>query len=339
MTTPVGDGGSAIDPTVPSDTPIPTPTPTDTPTDQDVRDLATQLTAPQLSFDPADVRKGIIAAVAATASPPSVSLTLSGDDTVIPGVVALDSYSPVVGDTVLVIKQGTNIFVLGQLNDTGVGVENGWQTVGGVSYRVVIDNGDQRVQFKGSYAASGTSLFTLPSGYAPSVTRTILCGRDGESTSVLVQIATSGAVTVVNGTVTIGTDNSSPAGTAASTAPSGTTGGTAPGGSTATVTNGNTGSTGSDVSGTTGSLNPVVGSGTTSSHAHTIGHLHDAGGLSAGGHTHSNPSHWHQIFVDSHTHSVTTTGHTHTVSTTAHSHTQTLALPTTVYFDETGFFR
>jgi hypothetical protein len=317
----------AVDPTVPSETAVPTPVPSTSPTSDEIRDLATQLTQPQIPFDPAEIRKGIITTVNATTTPPNVSLTMSGDATVIDGVVALDSYSPVVGDTVLVIKQGTNIFVLGQINDSGAGSANGWQTAGGVSYRVVIDNGDQKVQLKGSYAVSGTALFTLALGFRPTVTRTLVAGRDGASTSILVQIATSGAVTLVNGTTTIGTD----------TLAAGVSGSTGPFGGTDVPSTGSTAGSGTfDVFGSSGltHLTDNDTSGTTTSPAHVHhtegtgnpGHTHGAGSYGAQSHSHTM----------SHTHNLTVNGHTH--STPAHAHTQTLALPANVYFDSLEFF-
>lgn len=58
---------------------------------------------------------GSVAAVSSATSPPSVSVTMNGDPTVIAGVSFLDSYSPVVGDNVILSKQGTSLIILGSV--------------------------------------------------------------------------------------------------------------------------------------------------------------------------------------------------------------------------------
>lgn len=184
----------------------------------EISQLVDQLSKPDIPFDPATIRKGTITASNPTASPPNVSLTISGDDTTtIDAVRYIDSYSPVVGDTVLIIKQGTDIVVLGQINDSGVGADNGWQTPtlgsgfsnngnsnGNPSYRLVLDNGDLKVQWKGSVAKTGTAtaLCTLAAPYLPASKRSMLTGRDPGGGSVAVQLDfnTDGTVVVVGGT-------------------------------------------------------------------------------------------------------------------------------------------
>lgn len=55
--------------------------------------------------------QGVITAVTA----PTVSLTLDGGNTVLTDIRRMESYSPTVGDTVEVLRDGSDIFVLGKL--------------------------------------------------------------------------------------------------------------------------------------------------------------------------------------------------------------------------------
>lgn len=187
----------------------------------ELSEFVDQITKPQIPFDPATIRKGTITAANFTASPPSVDLTISGDDTAtISAVRYIDSYSPVVGDTVLIIKQGTDIVVLGQINDSGVGADNGWQTPtpstgftnngnsnGNPAFRLVVDNGDLKIQWKGSVAHTGTNttIFAaaqVPAGFRPASTRNLITARDsgGGLASVGLQFNTDGSVTLVGAT-------------------------------------------------------------------------------------------------------------------------------------------
>lgn len=185
----------------------------------EISQLVDQLAKPDIPFDPATIRKGTIAASNPTNTPPDVSLTISGDDTTtVDAVRYLDSYSPVVGDTVLIIKQGTDIVVLGQINDGGTGTASGWITPtplgtgfsnngnsnGNPSYRLVVDNGDLKIQWKGSVAKTGTAtaLFTMPTGFRPASKRSMLTGRDpdGGSNSVQLDFNSDGTIVVIGGT-------------------------------------------------------------------------------------------------------------------------------------------
>lgn len=82
---------------------------------------------------------GSVAAVSSATSPPSVSVTMNGDPTVIAGVSFLDSYSPVVGDNVILSKQGTSLIILGSVAGAaplglfGLGASNNMASSGGVS--------------------------------------------------------------------------------------------------------------------------------------------------------------------------------------------------------------
>lgn len=244
-----------------------------------IRALASEIAKQtMLDFDPATLRKGTVASIESTGTPPTVTVTLSGSATTIPGVRYLDSYSPVAGDTVHLLKQTSDVLILGQVNNTPPNpAANGWQTSGGVSYRKVLDNGDFKVQFKGSFTVSGTTLFTLAdSSYFPSVPRTLTAGRNGEATSVLVQISTSGVVTISGGTQTLGT--------------------TDPGGNGANATGLNTGG----ASAGTAHVHSM------NNHGHSINdHNHTLGGHghSIDDHNHDMANHGHSI--DDHNHTLT----------------------------------
>lgn len=65
-------------------------------------------------------RKGVIVSV--EAGPPSTcTITLSGDPTEIPGIAYVDSYTPVVDETVIIGKQGGSLLILGTTEHNGGG--------------------------------------------------------------------------------------------------------------------------------------------------------------------------------------------------------------------------
>lgn len=187
----------------------------------EIKELADQLAQQaDLGFNPATLIKGVITASNPTGTPPNVSLTLSGDTTTpIDLVRYIDSYSPVVGDTVLVGKQGLDIFVLGQMNDEGTGTANGWTaptlssgfTTGGnsngnVEYRLVIDNGERKMQWRGSVAHTGTNtsiMTALATTFRPAARRSIVTARQWETGSAAVHLDfnTDGTVTLTGATV------------------------------------------------------------------------------------------------------------------------------------------
>jgi hypothetical protein len=163
--------------------------------DASINALASQLasiTTPD--FPVPTLTTGVITANNIGATPPTASLTLSGDSTVVTAQYN-DSYTPVVGDTVLVAKQGTSIVLLCQLNGTTVSgdAKNGWITIptlgsgftgrGNVFYRLIVDAGDNKMQFQGEVDISGTptAVCTMPVGYRPATTRNvpIACGSGG----------------------------------------------------------------------------------------------------------------------------------------------------------------
>lgn len=200
---------------------VPQPIPDGAPTDVDIRDLATTLQRmADLGFDAPTFKKAVVTAVNYTANPPILDVQMSGDTTVtVSGVVFLDSYSPVAGDTVLIAKQGTDIFAFGQIVDgTQGGAPQGWATLAGsVEYRLVVDNGDQKVQLKGSGTFAGT-FGTMPVGFRPSVTRVFNIARNGDAVAMLCTVNTSGVVTLsglpnLSSTPTTSSDSHSHTGT------------------------------------------------------------------------------------------------------------------------------
>lgn len=215
-----------IDPTVPSVPATPEPTPAPPPTDAAISALAAQLNQlADAQANAAVVKKGVITASNPTFSPPDVSLTLSGDTTVINAVRYIDSYSPVVGDTVLLIMQSATMFVLGQMNDTTVtgDAKNGWTPFptlgsgftsagGSALYRLIQENGDRKIECRGAINISGTptAVCTMPTEARPAATRTVLCATSSLPGTLFFN--SSGAVTfqptTVGGAIT-GTSSAS----------------------------------------------------------------------------------------------------------------------------------
>lgn len=177
--------------------------------DQQLRDLATQIAQQsKLGFDPTTIRKGIIASVNDFASPPTVSLNLSGDtDTLVAQVRTLNNYTPLVGQTVLIAKQGTEIFILGSIaavNPRSAAAssteDNGWTkatltngTHGGndndVYYRRVLDHGSWKMQWRGVWnPASGNPTMigtadALDPNFRPASYKALAAARDVTSST------------------------------------------------------------------------------------------------------------------------------------------------------------
>lgn len=293
-----------------------------------IRDLATAIAKQtMLDFDPATVRKGTVSSIASTASPPTLSVTISGDTTVIDGVRYLDSYAPVAGDTILIIKQGTDLVALGQIalqftasgwTDATLasGFSHNGNSGGTVRYRRVWDNGSWKMQWRGAVAVSGSPtvvITAMPAGYAPAAPCPMVASRDldGNTSTVNVVFGTSGSVTLTGGSSLAGPVNTS-----------------------VTDTSGVTGTIGNhshpipDTGGTSQShthfAGPWTSGGTSQTHAHNdaqggstggqnVSHTHDVGGTQTGGQT---VSHTHTVgsTADAASHNHTLTGsHSHTV--------------------------
>jgi hypothetical protein len=226
MTTPVEPvvpEPSLPDPATPAEaTPASPVEPTEGGEDSELRTLVQELVKQsQLGFDPTTMRKGIITAVNPFfVGTPTVDLTMSGDDTVvIPGVRFLDSYSPLVGDSVLVMKQGADIMVLGRVA-IGISTDVGWVqatlasgfthdsgSLGALTYRRVWDNGSWKVQFRGGVlrSANETVISALPADFRPPSRATVLGarGHGGGSVAIQIQFETNGAVLLSGNTFNI----------------------------------------------------------------------------------------------------------------------------------------
>lgn len=180
----------------------------------ELRALATTLQKPELSFEACTFRKGIVTAVS-DGPPPSVSLQISGDtQTTVTGVRRLEGYTPLVGQTVLILKQGSEILALGHI---AVAQETGWALAslnggfshngnsnGSFKFRKVRDHGADKVQFKGSVSRnSGSVITTLGADFHPASRRTLMAARNSNgSNDVKVEVGTDGSVQLIGmGTV------------------------------------------------------------------------------------------------------------------------------------------
>ena len=175
----------------------------------------------QLGFDPGTVVKGIVTAISANTTPPTLTINISGDTTVpVAGVRYIDSYSPTVGDTILAVKQGPVLFVLGKIASVGTlgnGGGSGWtqatlasgfthngDSQGNVEYRKVWDNGSWKMQWRGCAARSAntTVISALGTDFRPAVKRKVITARGFGGGSVAIQLVfdTDGSVTTDGGT-------------------------------------------------------------------------------------------------------------------------------------------
>jgi hypothetical protein len=194
--------------------------------EKQLRDLATQMAQmTKLGFDPMTIRKGIITAVAGTTSPPTVSINISGDtNTTVSQVRTLNNYTPVVGQTVLVAKQGAEIFLIGSIASinpksstdatlTGNGwiratLTNGTHGSGehAVHYRRVLDHGSWKMQWRGMWNTSGSATMigsanALGTSYRPTSYRQIACARESDgAVTIRMDFNADGTVTVLTGT-------------------------------------------------------------------------------------------------------------------------------------------
>jgi len=188
--------------------------------ERQLRDLATQIASmTKLGFDPLTIRKGMIAAVTDFADPPTVAINISGDtETTVSEVRVLNNYTPLVGQTVLIAKQGTEIFLLGSIASVNPRTlaasseeANGWIKAtlaagshgggeGDVYYRRVMDHGSWKMQWRGQWNVSGTTMISsggLDPNYRPAANRAVAAARNinGADTCQVI-FATTGAVTI-----------------------------------------------------------------------------------------------------------------------------------------------
>jgi hypothetical protein len=197
--------------------------------EKQLRELAAQITQmSKLGFDPMTIRKGTVVAVADATTPPTVSLNISGsEDVLITEVRTLNNYTPLVGQTVLIAKQGSEIFILGaiasinpKLTSATNTSDNGWikadlsrGTHGGgandVYYRRVLDHGSWKMQWRGVWNVSGTAMLdagTLDPDYRPAAFRPIIVTRNSDGSVFLrMDFNADGGVNYVAGTPRINT--------------------------------------------------------------------------------------------------------------------------------------
>lgn len=315
-----------------------------------IRELATEIAKQTLlAFDPATIRKGVVISIATGSAPPTLSVQISGDTTTtIDGVRYIDSYVPVVGDTALILKQGTDLVAMGQI--AAQFSESAWTTVplaagfthngnsnGTVEIRRIWDHGTWKVQMRGgANRSAGTLISTLPAAYWPPARRSLSATRTavGGSNVVKIDVETNGQMLMVGGT----------------TAPNGGTTGSESGHSHGMENNdhnhgGNTSSEAEHHHGIANNDHNHGGdTGTASSHKHSIAtttHKHgDPADGQPGGTT----------FVNAHSHTIANTTHKHgsatagqpggTTGTEAHAHsfTPTVDDPVWISFNQIEFF-
>lgn len=165
----------------------------------ELRALAIEMQKPEFTFEACTFRKGIITAVA-DGPPPSVSLQISGDTaTTISGVRRLEGYTPIVGQTVLILKQGSEIMALGHI---AVSEETGWTLAtlqsgfthdgnnnGNLMYRKVRDHGADKIQWKGAVDRNtGSTVTNLPVGFRPASARSLVAARNDSGGSNVVRV-------------------------------------------------------------------------------------------------------------------------------------------------------
>lgn len=196
--------------------------------EKQIRDLAQQITQmTKLGFDPLTIRKGVVAAVNDASNPPTVSINLSGDTTTLVAEVrTLNNYTPVVNQTVLVAKQGTEIFLLGSIasvnpngNPVNQETSTGWikatltngshngNTNGDIYYRRILDHGTWKMQWRGGWIPSGSVMLidtanALDPDFRPPSKRTVLAARETQTGAIACQFDfhTNGTVAMVGST-------------------------------------------------------------------------------------------------------------------------------------------
>lgn len=90
----------------------------------------TKRLAPTKTAPAPSVVNGLVTTVSAGITPPTISVQINGDtSTTIDGVAYDNAYVPVVGDTCMLLRQGTDLVALGRVAD-GVGGRGLWHTLG-----------------------------------------------------------------------------------------------------------------------------------------------------------------------------------------------------------------
>lgn len=215
-----------VNPTTPSTPPVPTATPPLAASNDQLLQLAQEISKPPYAFDPTTIRKATVTAIdpgdANTA--PTCTVLFSGDTTApVAGVRFAAIFGPQVNDTVIVLKQGAEFFLLTDLAGLGTQVANstegGWvqaslagghshggNSNGALMYRRVMDNGCWKMQWKGaiSYGGSTTILSApLDSDFRPAQKVSLDAARDvnnGGGASIGVDFTTAGQIVIAGPT-------------------------------------------------------------------------------------------------------------------------------------------
>lgn len=259
--------------------------------DENLRRLSMAIESTGDSGTTCHMTKGIVVATSVAVTPPTCSIQLSGDTTTtIAGVRFVDSYWPVVGDVVQIIKQSSTLLIIGQVSVWGATpADQGWvsptpatnwalDAIDPLRYRVIQDHGTRKVQLRGALTRSSgtpTTLWTMPAEARPVVNlKPVLISRGwgGGAVSAQMQINSSGTMVLDGYTAGVASVN-------------GTTGNSSP-----------------DTGVSTGD-----GPGGTHRHYEYNGSAEPAG--DGGGFTDWNGAHTHT--VNSHNHSITSTGVSH----------------------------
>lgn len=295
-----------------------------------IRTLAAQLNKPT----PMAVSyiKGVVTAVAPNANPPSCSVQINGDTSQdIDGVLYFDYYFPVIGDVVVIASQsgsasqGSDIVIMGQLQDSAGGAARGWVTptlntgftnnansMGNVQYRLINSHGEFMMQWRGGFGltSSSTSLLHTPlvAPFKPSVPRYQTARRDsggGALNDIGIDFNPDGTVTLE------GYDPLPHIAVHPTLSYNGAQNTTIGNGGGTTSDGGHSHGTSVSSSGSITSQSGTVsgGASTGTAHTHTIGHSHGVGvsvGVSVNGvgnHSHGEGDHDHSI--GNHSHSLT----------------------------------
>lgn len=217
-------------PTDPSSTAtpqVPTPPPPLASSDDQIRQLATELGKPPYNFDPSTIRKANITAIdpGNATTPPTATILFSGDTTSpVSGVRLAAGYGPQVGDTVIVLKQGSDFFLLTDIagvgNQTASSSAGGWtkatlngahshngNSAGDLMYRRTMQDGCWKMEWKGAinYGAGTTTVLSaaLGSDFRPATKVPMHTAREtasGGATGIGIDFGADGTVTIVGPT-------------------------------------------------------------------------------------------------------------------------------------------
>lgn len=180
------------------------------------RQLARKLNRPPASTRNSPSSPWVVGTVnTVSLSTGTLTVTIQGDTMQIPGISYLDSYTPIVGDTVILVRLKNHLWAIGTVAAYSGGAGSGWQvpalfsgvttgtgSPGPVMWRIVGDNGSLKVQIKGGVNISGggsnINLWTFGSGGAatPAYTRIMPIVGAGAIFENLTIAASSGNVQI-----------------------------------------------------------------------------------------------------------------------------------------------